>query len=97
MTLARSLQKAGGQHKRLVGEDSLEPKNAIRGALYAAFFLGLHATVVAQPEVASVSEVASSRVASLAIPHSTEAVQIDGVLDDAIWRDALALPLTIET
>jgi hypothetical protein len=71
--------------------------NAIRGALYAAFFLGLHATVVAQPEVASVSEVASSRVASLTIPHSTADIQIDGVLDDAIWQNALALPLTIET
>jgi hypothetical protein len=31
------------------------------------------------------------------IPHSTAQVAIDGVLDDGIWRDALALPLTIET
>ena len=75
----------------------MEPMDAIRGALYAALLLGLNAAVVAQPEVASVAEVSSSRVGSLAIPHSTGAVQIDGVLDDAIWRDALALPLTIET
>ncbi len=71
--------------------------NAIRGALYAALLVGLGATVVAEPEVASVAEVSSGRAGSLAIPHSAEAVQIDGVLDDAIWRAALALPLTIET
>jgi hypothetical protein len=51
----------------------------------------------AQPEVASVADVVSSRAVSLAIPHSTDLVEIDGVLDDAIWRAALALPLTIET
>jgi hypothetical protein len=71
--------------------------NAIRVAACAASLVGLNAALVAQPEVAAVSEVASSRVASLAIPHSKETVKIDGVLDDAIWRAALALPLTIET
>jgi hypothetical protein len=40
---------------------------------------------------------AVGRVGSLGIPHSTQAVDIDGVLDDAIWREALTLPLTIET
>src|SRR5687767_2904871 len=71
--------------------------NAIRVAACAAVLVALNGALDAQPEVASVAEVSSSRVASLAIPHSTGAVEIDGVLDDAIWRDALALPLTIET
>src|SRR6185503_1025763 len=73
-----------------------EPMNAIRAAVWALLVGSIGATS-AQPEVASVSEVASSRVASLAIPHSKEAIKIDGVLDDAIWRTALALPLTVET
>src|SRR5688572_3175211 len=71
--------------------------NAIRATASAALLAMLTVALQAQPEVASVAEVAASRVASLAIPHSTEAVQIDGVLDDAIWRSALTLPLTIET
>ena len=70
--------------------------NAIRAAAWA-LLVGSVGAANAQPEVASVSEVASSRVASLAIPHSKEAIKIDGVLDDAIWRTALALPLTVET
>ena len=71
--------------------------NAIRVAAWAAVLVSVVGAVNAQPEVAAVSEVASSRVASLAIPHSKEPIKIDGVLDDAIWRAALALPLTIET
>jgi hypothetical protein len=71
--------------------------NAIRVAACAALLIGLNGALNAQPEVAAVSEVASGRVASLAIPHSKESVQVDGVLDDAIWRAALSLPLTIET
>ena len=71
--------------------------NAIRAAACAALLGVVNGASQAQPDVASVAEVASSRVASLAIPHSTDAVQIDGVLDDAIWRSALTLPLTIET
>ena len=39
--------------------------------------------------------VASKTVAEL--PHSTEHAVIDGSLDDAIWRDALVVDLTIET
>jgi hypothetical protein len=62
-------------------------------AAYAAVLLGLAAGVESQPEPA----VAAGRVGSLAIPHSTAAIQVDGKLDDAIWKDALALPLTIET
>jgi hypothetical protein len=42
-------------------------------------------------------EIASSRVGSLAIPHSTAAVEIDGKLEDPIWQTALSLPLTVET
>jgi hypothetical protein len=71
--------------------------NAMRLAAFAASLVGLSGALDAQPEVASVAEVASSRVASLAVPHSKEAIQIDGVLDDAIWRAALAVPLTFET
>jgi hypothetical protein len=41
--------------------------------------------------------IASSRVGSLAIPHSMAEVQVDGMLDDPIWQTALRLPLTIET
>jgi hypothetical protein len=64
----------------------------VRVSLGAALLVA-SGLVAAQP----VSEVASGRVGSLAIPHSTAGVQIDGVLDDPIWREALALPLTIET
>jgi hypothetical protein len=71
--------------------------NAIRAAACAVLLVSISGALQAQPEVASVAEVESSSVASLAIPHSQEAVQIDGVLDDAIWRSALTLPLTIET
>ncbi len=62
-------------------------------AAFAAGLVGLAAQVEAQPE----PPIAAGRVGSLAIPHSTAAVQVDGKLDDAIWREALALPLTIET
>jgi hypothetical protein len=58
-----------------------------------AVLLAVSASAGAQP----VSELASGRIASLAIPHSVQSVEIDGVLDDAIWREALLLPLTIET
>ena len=71
--------------------------NAIRAAACSVLLVWINGAAHAQPEVASVAEVESSRVASLAIPHSQEAVQIDGVLNDAIWRSALTLPLTIET
>ena len=72
--------------------------NAIRvAACAAASLVCLNGALHAQPEVAAVADVSSNRVSSLAIPHSKEAIQIDGVLDDAIWRSALALPLTIET
>ncbi|HSC14190.1 MAG TPA: DUF5916 domain-containing protein, partial [Gammaproteobacteria bacterium] len=75
-----------------------EPMNAIRvAACAAASLVCLNGALHAQPEVAAVADVSSNRVSSLAIPHSKEAIQIDGVLDDAIWRSALALPLTIET
>ncbi len=62
-------------------------------AACAAAVLAMSAVAVAQSDDA----VAVGRVGSLAIPHSTEAVAIDGVLDDPIWRTALVLPLTIET
>jgi hypothetical protein len=71
--------------------------NAMRLAAFAASLVGLSGSLHAQPEIAAVADVASNRVASLSIPHSKEAVQIDGVLDDAIWRAALAVPLTFET
>src|SRR5688572_32032821 len=71
--------------------------NAIRLAACAALLVGPNGALHAQPEVAAVAEVASNRVASLAIPHSKEAIQIDGVLDDAIWRNALAVQLRYET
>jgi len=71
--------------------------NAIRLAACAALLVGPSGALHAQPEVAAVAEVASNRVASLAIPHSKEAIQIDGVLDDAIWRNALAVQLRYET
>lgn len=62
-----------------------------------AWLVVLPSYAAAQPEVVSVAEIASSRVPSLRIPHSADAVQLDGVLDDAIWRSALKLPLTVET
>src|SRR5215218_4139614 len=74
-----------------------EPMSASRMAAGAAWLLALGGTAAAQPEVAAVAEIASSRVTGFAIPHSSESIEIDGVLDDAIWRSALALPLTIET
>jgi len=71
--------------------------NGSRRAACAAFLAALPCAAGAEPEVVSVAEIASSRVPSPRIPHSTDGVQIDGVLDDAIWRSALILPLTIET
>lgn len=70
---------------------------ANRWTAYAVVLAALPRVAGAQPEVVSVAEIASSRVPSLGVPHSTDAVQIDGVLDDAIWRSALSLELTIET
>jgi hypothetical protein len=67
--------------------------NGSHCAAFATLLAALAGPALAQPD----GEVASSRVGSLAIPHSTAAVQIDGVLDDPVWRFALALPLTIET
>jgi len=67
--------------------------NRIVVATFAAALVGLAAGGEAQPE----PPIAAGRVGALAIPHSMAAVQVDGVLDDAIWKDALALPLTIET
>lgn len=40
---------------------------------------------------------AAERASIGSLPHSTGAVEIDGRLDDAIWRDALVVQLTIET
>jgi hypothetical protein len=64
--------------------------------LLAAYAVALF-SLVARADAQSAEAVAAGRVGSLAIPHSTAAIQVDGVLDDAIWREALALPLTIET
>lgn len=66
----------------------------MRGVLaWLTVTLALLATAVhAQEPLAS-----AGRVPAAAIPHSTATVSIDGVLDDPIWREALALPLTIET
>ena len=67
--------------------------NGIRAAACAALLAALPTVVYSQTEGA----VAAGRVGSLAIPHSTQPVEIDGAIDDPIWREALALPLTIET
>ena len=66
-------------------------------AACAALLVAQPVAAIAQPEVAAVSGVASTRIGSLSIPHSKEAIAIDGVLDDAIWRKALTLQLTVET
>lgn len=71
--------------------------NGNRWTAWAVLLAALPCMAGAQPEVVSVAEIASSRVPTLGVPHSTDAVQIDGVLDDAIWRSALALKLMIET
>ncbi len=62
-------------------------------AASAATFLAVAGAAWGQAE----GEVAASRVGSLAIPHSTEGVKVDGLLDDPIWQTALKLPLTVET
>jgi hypothetical protein len=67
--------------------------NGFRVALCAV----LLAATIAPASSQSDGPVASTRIGGSAIPHSTQSVQIDGVLDDPIWREALALPLTIET
>jgi hypothetical protein len=56
--------------------------------MLAVWVVGAHA----QPETLATRDIGGS-----AIPHSTASVAIDGVLDDPIWRDALSLPLTVET
>ena len=60
-------------------------------ALVVLLQLGAAAQAPAEPPVAA------GRIGSLAIPHSTAAIEIDGVLDDPIWAAALRLPLMIET
>jgi hypothetical protein len=87
--------KGGGLASGLVPgfARSLERMNRSRGAAGAAAVALLTTVAEAQSD----GEVAAGRVGALAIPHSTEVVEVDGVLDDPIWRQALVLPLTIET
>ncbi len=66
---------------------------AIRVVVITLGLVGIATGVGAQP----LEPVAARSVEAAAIPHSTAEVAIDGVLDDAIWREALALPITIET
>jgi hypothetical protein len=40
---------------------------------------------------------AAGRVAAAAVPHTDAAPDIDGVLDEALWREALVIELDIET
>jgi hypothetical protein len=65
----------------------------LRGAAWSALLIAAPCGAYGQAD----DSVVAGRVASLAIPHSTQTVEIDGVLDDAIWREALALRLTVET
>lgn len=51
------------------------------------------ATIEAQP----IDPVAAGAVTGSQIPHSMLDLQVDGVLDDPIWREALAVPLSYET
>ncbi|HEY9182017.1 MAG TPA: DUF5916 domain-containing protein, partial [Gammaproteobacteria bacterium] len=51
------------------------------------------ATVEAQPT----DPIAVRGVTGGEIPHSTLELQVDGVLDDPIWQQALKVPLTVET
>jgi hypothetical protein len=63
---------------------------AVLGILLAAPAGGL----VAQ---GSVADGGASAVAISRVPHTAAAVEIDGVLDDAIWREALVIELDVET
>ena len=65
----------------------------LRGAAWSALLIAAPCGAYGQAD----DSVVAGRVASLAIPHSSQTVEIDGVLDDAIWREALALRLTVET
>lgn len=51
--------------------------------------------VLSQSELAGAALATGPRIDAL--PHAAGAVVIDGVLDDAIWRQALVIPLTVET
>jgi len=64
------------------------------GAVCAVAFATAASIAAAQ---APDTPLASGRVDAAAIPHSTLGAQVDGVLDDPIWQQALMLPLTIET
>jgi hypothetical protein len=58
------------------------------------------AATFAMPETATEAQdggIANTRVRGSVIPHSTLDVHGDGVRDDPIWRDALAVDLTVET
>jgi hypothetical protein len=67
--------------------------SGISAAVCTAVLLATAATAAAQQPGA----VAATRVIASSIPHSTQSVQVDGVLDDPIWRDALMLELPVET
>src|SRR6185503_10856874 len=78
---------------RRVGREGVLSSRKFRGIGVGAVLAAASAVAAAQSE----EPVASRSLAAAAIPHSTAAVQIDGVLDDAIWREALSVQLTTET
>jgi hypothetical protein len=72
----------------------LAGRRSFRNAAALLAIIARAALAVAQEPPAPIAA-ASATLPQL--PHSTAAVKIDGVLDDAIWKDALVIDLTTET
>ncbi|HJR71793.1 MAG TPA: DUF5916 domain-containing protein [Gammaproteobacteria bacterium] len=68
----------------------------VQGARLVVVTLGLIG-FTAGAQAQTPEPIAARSVEAAAIPHSTAEVMIDGVLDDAIWREAFSMQLVIET
>ncbi|HEU4618341.1 MAG TPA: DUF5916 domain-containing protein [Gammaproteobacteria bacterium] len=68
---------------------------ALPGLALVVLAFALPSLVLA--EVSAVPEAAARARILGVVPHSTQAFEIDGRLDDAVWRDALVVQLDVET
>ncbi|HET8699583.1 MAG TPA: hypothetical protein VFO94_19010, partial [Gammaproteobacteria bacterium] len=76
---------------------SLAMSSAMRAWLAAGALVLLPIVVPAQVQIEAPPAVARASADVPRLPHSDASVAIDGVLDDAIWKQALVVDLTVET
>ena len=72
-------------------------KLAARRLFQTAALLATIAVTVFAAAQEPLVPVAAASTSARQLPRSTAAVKIDGVLDDAVWKDALVIDLTTET